>query len=670
MSGEQISSPALQFDDAGLPYSTTYADHYFSRAGGLDESRHVFLHGNDLPQRWQTREHFVIGETGFGTGLNLLATWQCWDTQAGLCRRLHYIAVEKHPLNRTELQQALALWPELEIYTHRLLAVYPAQVAGFHRLHPAPGLTLTLLFGDVSAMLPLLQARVDAWYLDGFAPARNPAMWQPEVFRLLAQLAAPGATLSTFTVAGMVRRGLAEVGFTVEKSPGFGHKREMLRARLAKPSARLALKKPWLALPEFALNASPNGQQATIIGAGLAGCAIANALACRGWQVTVLERDAGPAQQASGNPAGLVMPRLSAVRDASNDFYLHGYLYVLREFKRLQAQGHNLRWQPCGVVQCAADAADCNRMERALQAYDLPAAVARLLNPTELSDVAGIPLPYHGVWFPGGGWLEPRSLCQAWLQQAGITTRYNTPVQRLEYADGQWQVFDQNGLLSQSPVLILANGLAATQFADLDWLPLWAYRGQTSAVQPTTSTRDLRVALCGPVYLTPRIALAGDTVADDALIHSEHVIGATFQAYERDPALRSEDDQDNLQRLQHWLPDLVTADASVRSLFANVRAATPGRVPVVGPAPDAAMFETQYAELFRHGKPARYYPSAQHQPGLYMLTGLGSRGIVGAPLAAEYLASLVSGEPLPLPRNVIDILNPMRFLVQQMKARQ
>ncbi|MCB1815803.1 MAG: bifunctional tRNA (5-methylaminomethyl-2-thiouridine)(34)-methyltransferase MnmD/FAD-dependent 5-carboxymethylaminomethyl-2-thiouridine(34) oxidoreductase MnmC, partial [Candidatus Competibacteraceae bacterium] len=137
----------------------------------------------DLPQRWQTREHFVIGETGFGTGLNLLATWQCWDTQAGLCRRLHYIAVEKHPLNRTELQQALALWPELEIYTHRLLAVYPAQVAGFHRLHPAPGLTLTLLFGDVSAMLPLLQARVDAWYLDGFAPARNPAMWQPEVFR-------------------------------------------------------------------------------------------------------------------------------------------------------------------------------------------------------------------------------------------------------------------------------------------------------------------------------------------------------------------------------------------------------------------------------------------------------------------------------------------------------
>ena len=648
-----LHSPDLVFDQQGLPYSVEYGDHYFSRQNGLAESRYVFLHGNELPQRWQAREQFSIGETGFGTGLNLLATWQCWGQQPGICKRLHYVSVEKHPLDRAQLQQALALWPELESYARRLLAAYPECVPGFHRLHLSHNLTLTLLFGDVSELLAQLQARIDAWYLDGFAPARNPAMWQPEVFRLVAQNSVPGATLSTFTAAGMVRRGLLEAGFEVTKQPGFGPKREMLRAILPNPPPRPVLQKPWLALPEPLAGA----RQATIIGAGLAGSAAADALVRRGWRVTVLERESGPAQQASGNPAGLVMPRLSATWNPGNAFYLHGYLYVLRELARLENEGHSLHWQSCGVVQCGADVADRARLERALQAYGLPATVAQLLDAVKLSERARVKLTQDGIWYPGGGCLQPRSLCQVWLNQSGIEARYGTEVRRLEYVDGHWRVFDPTDLVSQSPVLILAGGLASAQLEPIKWLPLWAYRGQTSALKPTASSKALRVALCGPVYLTPEI-------------DSEHVIGATFQAYDRDAKLRPEDDQNNVRSLRQWLPELLDPDTQARSLFAQVRAATPGRLPAVGPAPDAAMFDKSYAELFRHGKPARYYPPLRHQPGLYILTGLGSRGIVSAPLAAEYLASLLNGEPLPLPRRVIDALNPARFLVQRVKQSE
>ena len=636
-----LHDPGLGFDEHGLPYSAEYGDHYFSRQNGLAESRYVFLRSNGLPQRWQSREQFSIGETGFGTGLNLLATWQCWLQQPGRCQHLHYVSVEKHPLNRRQLQQALALWPELEPYARRLLTAYPELVPGFHRLHLDPGLTLTLLFGNVLDLLEQLQARIDAWYLDGFAPARNPTMWQPEVLSLIAQNSAPGATLSTFTVAGRVRRGLQEAGFEVQKKPGFGTKREMLRAVLKHPPPRPALSKPWLSLPEF----SPSERRAMVVGAGLAGSAMAYALARRGWHVTVLEGESGPAQQASGNPAGLVMPRLSAVFEPGNEFYLHGFLYLLRELKHL-----GLDWQSCGVAQCVVDSEDRARLQRALQAYGVPDTVARLLDNAEISSRAGVKILQDGVWFPGGGCLQPRRLCQAWLDQDGIETRFGVQASELEFTDRHWQIAG----IDSTPVLILASGLASAQFEPLNWLPLWAYRGQTSAVQATAHSKALQVVLCGPLYITPAL-------------DNEHIVGATFQVYDRDSTLRPVDDQANLQSVRQWLPELIPAQASVRGLFAQVRAVTPGRFPAVGPTPDAAMFDAHYAEPLRHGKAARFFPPMHHQPGLYMLTGLGSHGMISAPLAAEYLASLLSSEPLPLPRRVIDALNPVRFLVQRVK---
>jgi len=226
-----MTEPAsLDWQD-GQPLSRRFGDVYFSRASGLDEARHVFLEQNDLPARFTALaglDSFVVGETGFGTGLNFLAAWQCFCQNAPTCGQLHFLSVEKYPLTPGDLVKALALWPELTRYSQALLQQYGHLTAGAHRfVFDAGRVTLTLLVGDVLDCFPQWEAQVDAWFLDGFAPSKNPEMWQPELFRQMARLSAPNATFATFTSAGAVRRGLTDAGFHVEKVPGHGHKREM-----------------------------------------------------------------------------------------------------------------------------------------------------------------------------------------------------------------------------------------------------------------------------------------------------------------------------------------------------------------------------------------------------------------------------------------------------------
>lgn len=211
------------------PFSRAYDDIYFTSGAGLEESRYVFLRHNGLPGRWRGREVFTIAETGFGTGLNFLLTWQAWRECADASQRLDYLSVERHPLSRDDLARALALWPQLRELSAALLAQYPPPRGGAHRLEFDEGrVCLTLLFGDVARMLPPLRAAVDAWFLDGFDPAKNPRMWSREVYEQMARLCAEGGTFATFTAAGVVRRGLQAAGFTVLKAKGFGAKREML----------------------------------------------------------------------------------------------------------------------------------------------------------------------------------------------------------------------------------------------------------------------------------------------------------------------------------------------------------------------------------------------------------------------------------------------------------
>ncbi|WP_240903037.1 tRNA (5-methylaminomethyl-2-thiouridine)(34)-methyltransferase MnmD [Caulobacter sp. SLTY] len=285
----------VQWRDDGLPGSTLYGDVYFSSEDGLAESRAVFLAGCGLPHAWERRRYFTVGELGFGTGLNIAALLTLWIQTRPPGGRLHIFSLEAHPMDREDAARALAHWPEIAEAANALLSAWPGRAKGFHRLSlPAFDAVLDLAVADAAEALAQWGGRADAWFLDGFAPAANPAMWTDKVLALIAARSAPGARAATFTVAGAVRRGLAAAGFAVSKQPGFGRKRERLEAVL--PGE-----------PSDPTHAGP----VVILGAGIAGASVARALAALGVETRILDTD-GPAAGASGNPAALMSPRLEA----------------------------------------------------------------------------------------------------------------------------------------------------------------------------------------------------------------------------------------------------------------------------------------------------------------------------------------------------------------------
>ena len=225
-----MKQAALTWEAEGLPRSTTYDDIYFSAGDGLAESRHVFLEANQLPEAWLKTQRFTIAELGFGSGLNFLACWQSWNRTAPSHHELHFISFEKHPLSAEDIHRALEPWPCLADLKRSLLEQYPPPREGVHDLR-FDTVRLSLIQGDAALWLPRWSEPVDAWFLDGFSPKKNPDLWAPEIFAQVARLSRRGTTLSSFTAAGQVRRNLARAGFAMEIFPGFGRKRHMLRGR-------------------------------------------------------------------------------------------------------------------------------------------------------------------------------------------------------------------------------------------------------------------------------------------------------------------------------------------------------------------------------------------------------------------------------------------------------
>lgn len=641
----------LEWDASGQPQSRHYGDVYFSRASGLEETRHVFLAQNDLARRFAALtagQHLVIGETGFGTGLNFLCAWKLFDEVAPTGARLHFVSVEKHPLTHTDLTRALALWPQLQTQAQPLLEQYLAIHPGFQQLVFGGGrVVLTLLVGDVLEALPSLDARVDAWFLDGFAPAKNPEMWQPALFAELARLSAPGATLGTFTSAGFVRRGLGEAGFDMQRVPGFGHKREILRGHFI--GSATATAKPWYARPDF----QPRQRRALVIGAGLAGCASAASLAARGWHVSVLERHASPAEEGSGNPQGVLYLKLSAHGTALSRLVVAGFGYTRRLLRHLQ-QGQD--WDACGVLQIAYD--DEERARQAELASAFPADLVHSLPRAEAERLAGVTLPNGGLFYPQAGWAHPPAVCRWLLAQPNIELLRHREVLELRRDGEQWQAVCNGEVLVEAPLVVLAGAAEAARFSQSAWLPLKRIRGQITCLPATADSVALRTVLCAKGYVAP----ARDGV---------HTLGASFNFQQTDPAPSEAEHLSNLEQLAGVSEDLyrrLHADpAQAGRLEGRVamRCTSPDYLPLIGPVADADGFAEAYAAL---SKNARQTPDAPCPwlDGLYVNTAHGSRGMITTLLSGELLAAWVEGEPLPLPREVAEACHPNRFLLRKL----
>ncbi len=391
-----------------------------------------------------------------------------------------------------------------------MLAQYVAIHQGFQRLVLANGrVTLTLLIGDALEQLPQLDGQIDAWFLDGFAPARNPEMWTAELFAELARLAAPGATLSTFTSTGWVRRLLNAAGFKMKRTPGIGHKWEILRGVfLGWPEQTPAPSpaKPWYARP-----LPPTGERrALVIGGGLAGCASAASLAARGWQVTLLERHAGLAEEASGNPQGVLYLKLSAHGTALSQMILSGFGYTRRVLEQLQ---RGVDWDACGVLQLAFNSKEAERQAQLAEAF--PTDLLHTLDQSEAQVRSGIGLACGGLFYPEGGWVHPPALCRWQASGPAIDVQPHHDVLHLRRVDGQWQAWDGERCLASAPVAILASAAEIKRFEPAADLPLKRIRGQITRLAQTSRSQSLATVVCAEGYVAPpRLG--------------EHTLGASF----------------------------------------------------------------------------------------------------------------------------------------------
>jgi len=663
--------PGLVFDASGVPSDPVHGDVFRSRAGGWREAESVFVDGCRLRERWSRHERFCVLELGFGLGLNFLATLRAWRSDPARSRALHFVSVETHPLSQQDLRRALAglvdIGPAVaaagsngasdSCATTRAAAAlveqWPLALSGLHRLSFDDGaVTLTLAFGEGQRIVPRLALAADAFFIDGIGLARDPATCPPGLVRALARHARPGALLATRSVAASLREALAGAGFDVMPVPGGDRG----------PPRTVAVWAPrwprWPTPDEPPTLAAP---RAIVIGAGLAGAAIAEGFARRGFAVDLLDANPRPGGQGSAQP--LVAEHLHLSPDDNPLARLSRTALLLRAAREHGAAGlTSSATRGAGFAdirgRLAVDSSEAEgeRQAAMLSRLAFPPAFVRRLARDEAADAAGIALPRGGLWLPLCAALAPVEAIREWLASAGEAIRFRgaTSVARLEAdpAGAGWIAFDASGhALAAAPVVILANAIDAAHLGAQASLSMRRVRGQTTWLRDP-AVAPLRVVLGGDAYAAP--SGAGD---------GRVLIGASFD--DGDSLLPDpRDDLGNLRRLGRMLDrDPQTMRAGAASAAAGFRFALPDRLPAIGPLPDEAAAATAQAELRRNDRLP--IPMA---PGLYGAVGFGSRGLLWAALAAELLPAMVCGEPAPLERELIAAIAPARFLRRRLRA--
>jgi tRNA 5-methylaminomethyl-2-thiouridine biosynthesis bifunctional protein len=632
----------VDFGDAAAPRSLDFDDLYHPRAGAYAQARHVFLDGNALPQRWARSPRFVILETGFGFGHNFLATWAAWHDDPQRCERLWFVSIEQHPPSSADLRHVHTASPRPEL-AQALLAAWPPLTPDLHRRDFAGGrVSLLLAFGDAQAWLPQLQARVDAFFLDGFAPAKNPQMWSPRLLGRLRHLAAPGATAATWSAARPVRDGLADAGFEVQRRPGFDAKRDMLSARFA---------------PRYEL-APPAGRRfgdlagagrVAIVGAGLAGAATARALALQGIPTIVFDRMPVEAGAASGNPAGLVHGVVHADDGPHARWHRAAALRAVQILQPLLDNG-SVTGRLDGLLRLE-HALDLPAMQRLLAARALPDDYVRALSAADAAERAGADIQGPAWIYTAAGWVDPRTVVRAWLAHDRIETRLATTVERIDRrgTDG-WRLLDAgHRCLVEVDHVVLANAHDAQRLAATSRWLLQSSRGQLTQLSASVSgSPRLRLPIAGAGYAIP-------------LPDGDLLCGATVDADDLDPALRASDHARNLASLSALIGRSVDADPARLPGRVAWRLSTLDRLPLVGALPD-----TECPGRLRQDQPRHI----ARLTGVHLLAALGSRGIAQSALGGEIVASWIAGAPMPVGGALLDAVDVARLDARARRVRR
>ncbi|MDG6882357.1 tRNA 5-methylaminomethyl-2-thiouridine biosynthesis bifunctional protein MnmC [Phocoenobacter uteri] len=660
-----INFATLSFNETNTPVSTQFDDIYFSTQDGLAESIYVFQEGNQLWEKWQnhTLAFFVIAETGFGTGLNFFAVaekFQQFKQQnpTHILQRLYFISFEKYPLTSQQLTQVHSNYPQFANFSKNLTACWNVWQTGCQRYH-FDHIYLDLWFGDILDNLPqlgdLYNDKIDAWFLDGFAPDKNPQMWCERLYQQMFRLTKNGGSFATFTAASAVRKGLQAVGFEVKKRKGFGKKREMLWGEKPQQS-----EKPAINVPYYYQQPQAETDDIAIVGGGIASLFLSLSLLEKGKKVTLYCKDNALAQNASGNLQGAIYPQLSDDDERNIRFYVHSFDYALQRIQQLEPQidfEHNLS----GVAIYGYNQKNQDKLQKLADLnYDL--SLFELCNAEQLSEKIGLPVTNGGGFIPRAGWLSPIQFVQnsfAYLEKKGLKIVLNHEVANPIFKDNLWQ-WQHNGETFSHQTLVLANGHKLKDFVQTEGIPLYAVRGQVSQFPTTAELQKLKTVLCYDGYLTPVSA------------QGTHCIGASHVRDNTDTHFSLEEHQQNIAKLQQnmtaceWNQGI---DYSQNLARIGVRATLRDRIPMVGLVGDLDKQREQYNNLFNLRRLRKPIETAAVYPQLYTIVGLGSRGLTTAPLLGELLASQICNEPIPLSEDLWHALNPNRvWLRKQLKG--
>ena len=673
----------VHFNESGTPVADHFDDVYFSNDSGIDETQHVFVAGNDLTERWQQWRNptFVIAETGFGTGLNFLVAMRAFNEFRAAnpdhpLKRLYFITTEKFPLPQQDMQRALEAFPALKNEAQALASLYPMGLEGCHRLHfDNHSTTLDLWIGDVHELLPQwhspVNGLIDAWFLDGFAPSKNPDMWTDALFSQMARLSKTGTTFGTFTAAGIVKRGLAGVGFTIKKRNGFGRKRDMLTGVFNQDNENVQHK---LRLPAGPYYRYVNGSldktsKVAVVGSGLAAATACLALVKRGICTTLYFDGDTLASGASGNPQGGFYPQLHSEASIASRIQAHSFLYARQAYdhaiEHAKACGlADVAHDFCGVIQLSFNDKVAERQNKLANADLWPEAMIKPVDSKEVSDIANLTLPYSGLYIGLGGWLSPPQLVNAMIEEAlqsgKLTLKPNHTFvshEAVETTKQQVQIrFNLDSVESEEVVtadhLILALGAGAVYASDFDSLSLRPVRGQVEAIPTQMPIEQLNTVLCHKGYMTP-------------VFEGRHALGSTYVKNDLSTDVRSDETEMNLATHEQALAntDIVQALQHDGKARAATRLGSPDHQPVVGALHNFDSLKELYTML-GVGKPLTSAPVLPSSV-VSTLTCLGSRGLTTAPLMAEVLVSSLCKEPLPLSNDLLNAVNTSRFMTRE-----
>ena len=635
-----IEPAKIHFNTAGMPISDSFDDIYFSNQDGAAETQYVFLRGNRLPQRfqqWPSARPFVIAETGFGSGLNMLLAAEAFLHQAPADARLQLVSFERYPMQKEDIARALQHWPQLAELCHQLVAHYPPMLQGVYRLNLHPRVTLDLHFGDVLDMLPawvtVNPGQVHAWFLDGFAPGKNPDMWQPALYNAMASAAADTCTLATFTAVGAVRRGLMDVGFVMRKEKGFGSKRDMLTGYKVTPQQ-----------PSQRVFTRGKPRRIAVVGGGIAAASILRLLSemapTQNLELHLFCRDHAPAEDASGNAQGAVYPLLQADFTPTTQFYTQGFNFARACYQRW-APGH-CHWT--GVLQLGFNANVVKRQQHIVTRTSYPHELVYQVSADQATSLSGITCETGGLFYPSAGWVAPRDLSRQLINTSQATLHMGKEVTRIDREGECWRL---QGICKSDETtnadnrwehladdVIFANGTQLAQFSQQSYV-IRAVGGQVTQVRSSPTSAPLKTVVCHKGYFTP--AQQGT-----------HCVGATYTKlgasdealYIHDSAQRAGDNEQNIA-LNALHTGLQFSAADVSDARRAVRATTPNHLPLVGAHP-------------------HYTAMAE---GVWVCGGLGSRGLTSAPWCAQWLIDQMFGQVQAVDSRVAKAISSQRHVV-------